>query len=170
MITKELNHYCAKIKQDKIPSLIGCFIADKIGRTLLKFEIFEGALEYFIKRDISNEEKKEEFDLELIPMFVTALEQFSEQINVQDLSGVNFCGTNIKMQALFNFNSYTVIFFLSPDFSLKSIENKISDYFINFFEKYKRDLNDKEKISTIHFRKSLEIPGKKWLNSLNQSL
>jgi hypothetical protein len=34
---------------DDLPPFIGCLIADKDGRTLLKYEIFSGALEFYLK-------------------------------------------------------------------------------------------------------------------------
>ena len=85
----------------KIPPFLGCFVADKNGKTLIKFEVFKGALDFFIKEGFNEGEKDNCLDIELIPMFISALERFSAEINIKDLSGFKLEGKNIKLQTFF---------------------------------------------------------------------
>ena len=62
--------------QQNLPPFIGCLIADKDGRCLIKLEIFEGALTYYLKNTM-NDDVEDGFDLDLIPMFIRAFERFS---------------------------------------------------------------------------------------------
>ena len=48
---------------------LGCFIADKNGKTLFKYEIYDEALDYFIKMDYQEESRNKHFDIELIPIY-----------------------------------------------------------------------------------------------------
>jgi len=130
---------------ESIPSIIGCFIADKAGKTLLTFELYEGALETFIRGppDLSIPPEEDngynEFDIELVPMFVSALEKFSQEINMRELSELKITGINLKMQT-FSYEKYTVTFFINPSVNLKPIEKKLRDYFKILFTKYKDEL------------------------------
>lgn len=129
---------------DSIPSFIGCFIADKAGKTLLTFELYDGALETYIRGppDISNppenDNRRGEFDIELVPMFVSALEKFSREINMRELSELKITGINLKMQT-FSYEKFTVTFFINPSVNLEPIEKKVREYFEILFSKYKEE-------------------------------
>ena len=151
------------------PPCLGCLISDKDGKTLFKYEVFEGALDFYLKKDIEEEEKKISFDVELIPMFISALERFSQEINIQDLAGFKLKGTNIKMHIIFCFNNYTVIFFLNPNINFKLIESRINNYFNFFFDVHMSDFNNVKKMCSRHFISHLELLGRVWLKDLNNS-
>ena len=122
------------IYEEKIPSFIGAFIADKDGRTLLSIELFENALEKFIGGIPSNEDAIP-VDLDLIPMFISALEKFSLELNIKDLSGFSLKGSNLKMN-IFGYEDFTVTFFMNPDININPVQNKIYNYFKNIFDEY----------------------------------
>jgi len=150
------------------PTFIGCMISDKDGKTIAIFEAFNGALEYFIKKDIKDIEKRMNFDIELIPMFICALELFSDQICIENLAGIKLKGTNIKMHSIFCFNQFTITFFLNPFIHIKPYENMICDYFSDLFEKYKEEFENMLKLSSNEIISQIELKGRKWLRELNE--
>ncbi len=156
-------------KKEPPPSFIGCLIADKDGKTLLTFEIFEGALESYLKQHLVGTEGRGagNLDIELIPMFISALEKFSQEINIRNLTGVKIKGTNLKMQT-FSYDKYTVTFFINPHLNIKSIEKKIKYYFKIIFDKYKKDLEISIKTGFVDNISHLNNLGREILKELNK--
>ena len=150
------------------PAFIGCMISDKDGKTIAIFELFKGALDYFIKKDIKDIEKRNNFDIELIPMFICALERFSDQICIENLAGIKLKGTNIKMHSIFCFSQYTITLFLNPFIHIKPYENVICDYFSDLFDKYLEEFQDVLKFSSNDFVSQIELKGRAWLRELNE--
>ncbi len=87
-------------------------------------------------------------DIELIPMFISALEKFSMEINIKDLSGFNLSGTNLNMQ-IFGYDNYTVTFFMNPNINKEVVESQIYIYFFNLFEDNKNLFKDAIRIGSI---------------------
>ena len=152
-------------KNDDLPPFIGCFIADKDGKTLLKFEIFSGALEFYLKKP-----REEIFDLELITMFLSAFERFSEQINFESMSGLNLTSNNLKMHSFFGFDRFTITFFVNPRIDMKLFEKVMKNYFDNLFEDNKNIFENFYKKGLILTISRLENEGSRWLNKLNKNL
>jgi len=156
------------IVEGKPPSVIGVIIADKDGISLLRFELFDDALNSFMTHSIPNDNTIIPFDIELIPMFVSALEKFSLELNIKDLTGFGLKGSNLKMH-IFGYENYTVTVFMNPNINLKAIENKINNFFKNLFED-NRDKFEKGiktgKVDDLFFL--MEI-GRNWLEQLNNS-
>ncbi|TXT67648.1 MAG: hypothetical protein BAJALOKI1v1_30009 [Promethearchaeota archaeon] len=152
----------------EIPLFIGCFIADKNGKTFLRTEIYNGALESFLREESSDDLESNPFDIELIPMFISALEKFSQEVNIQNLSGFDLKGINLKMK-IFNFDSFTVTFFTRASLNFKSIEYKIKKFFLNIFHKYKKEFISFQ--NTGHTAKDTDLSQKvkQWLLKLNES-
>ncbi len=148
------------------PPIIGFFIADKNGTIILTCELFDGALEYFIKRDIKNENTKKNFDIDLIPPFICALESFSDQICIENLTELKIKGTNIKIHTIFCFIQYTITFFLNPFFKIKPFENLICEYFFTLFEEHKTEFGEIYQPSSRELLSQIEYNGRKWLIDL----
>ena len=151
------------------PPFIGCMISDKDGKTIAIFELFKGALDYFIKKDIEDIEKRMNFDIELIPMFICALERFSDQICIENLAGIKLKGTKIKMHSIFCFSQFTITLFLNPFIHIKHYENLICDYYSDLFEKYVEEFEDVLKFCSNDFVSQIELKGREWLRELNDS-
>ncbi len=151
------------------PTFIGCVISDKNGKTVAIFELFKGALEYFIKQNIKDIEKRTNFDIELIPMFICALELFSDNICIENLEGIKLKGTNIKMLSIFRFSQFTITLFLNPFIRIKSYEKVISDYYSDLFEKFEEKFEDVLKFKPNDFISQIELKGREWLRELNES-
>ncbi|MCK4779532.1 MAG: hypothetical protein KAT57_05060 [Candidatus Lokiarchaeota archaeon] len=157
-----------KVKNDcSPPPFIGCLISDKDGIRIASFEVYKGALEFFIKKNMKDKSRCECFDVELIPMYFCALERFSEEINIQNVPCINLKGTNIILHSIFDLNHFTVIFFLNPFVHIKSYENLIHIYFKELYEEYKSEFQDIKKLSSIDFKNHLEILGMEWIRHLN---
>lgn len=177
IFTKDLNsnffgysdeiEYNLDLLHNIMPPIIGCFVADKNGKTLFKYEIFKGALDSYLKKDIENEERKNSFDVELIPMFISALERFSQEINIKDLRELKLKGSNIKVQTVFTFDNYSIIFILNPIVNLSLIEDRIKNYFNYLFNVYALDFKNFKKMSTINFISHLQLLGRIWLKEMN---
>lgn len=154
--------------KERVPSILGAIIADKDGISLLNIELFDNAIKNFISQNIPNDDTIIPVDLELIPMFISALEKFSLELNIQDLTGFSLRGSNLKIH-IFGYEDYTVTLFMNPDINLKAIEYKINNYFKRLFEDYK----DKFKMGIRSGRIDELFPikeiGRKWLDELNKS-
>lgn len=155
-----------RLSEIEVPPFLGCFLADKNGKTILKFEIFENALEYFLKKDLG-EDKKNCIDIELIPMFISALERFSAEINIKDLTGFKLEGKNIKLQTFFDFEEYSVIFILNPEVDIKYVEERIKTYFSFLFKVYHNEFKNFKLMSSTDYTSHLELIGRVWLKDLN---
>ncbi|MHA1293614.1 MAG: ADP-ribosylation factor-like protein [Promethearchaeota archaeon] len=149
------------------PPFIGCFIADKDGRTLLTLEIAEGALDRFLKGAPETLEEDDIMDIELIPMFISALEKFSKEINIEDLSGFNLKGSNLKMH-IFGFEKYTVTFFMNPDVNIKPFVKEIINFFNNLFEKHHDAFNFSVSTGSLDEISYLQKECDAWLHNLNE--
>ena len=148
------------------PPIIGFFIADKNGTIILTCELFDGALEYFIKRDIKDENTKINFDIDLIPPFICALESFADQMCIQNLAEIKLKGTNIKIHTIFCFSQYTITFFLNPFFKIKPFENMIIEYFFKLFEEHKTEFANIYHPTSKYLISQAELKGRGWLRDL----
>ncbi|MBD3215176.1 MAG: hypothetical protein GF311_21395 [Candidatus Lokiarchaeota archaeon] len=151
----------------EIPAFIGFFISDENGKTFSKAELYDGALKEFLANKDLRDLDDGEFDAELIPMFISALEKFSREINIKNLSGFNLEGINLKMY-IFNYDSFTITLFVHPDINLEVIEYKIKRFFSELFEKYEREFETF--LQTGKSSKGTEIKKKsrRWLEKLNE--
>jgi hypothetical protein len=163
-----LDNKMEDLALDRIPPVIGCLISDKNGKSIATFEICNNAIKQFLHKDKDNE-NGDPFELDLIPMFTSALKLFSEALNVQDLPRIEINGSNIKLHIMFYFEKFTVTFFLNPNTDFERLENPIEDYLTNLFEEFKYDLCDVNKISSKEFINSLEKIGWHWLLELNNN-
>jgi len=154
--------------EEKIPPFIGAFIADKDGRALIKLELFDDALEKFLITEQKKDSNTVRVDLDLIPMFISALEKFSIELNIQDLSGFGLKGSNLGMHIL-TYDKFTVTFFMNPNVNIEPIINKIDNYFRNLFEEYKSDFELSLKTGQIDVLFPLLKIGQKWFNDLNET-
>jgi hypothetical protein len=154
-----------KKENDDLPPFIGCLIADKDGKTLIKFEIFSGALDFYLKKP-----NEAPFDLDLIPMFLSAFERFSEQINFDSMSGLNLEASNLKMHSFFSFEKFTITFFVNPRINTNLFERTVKTYFSTLFEEYEYLFSNFYKRGSTLIVSRLEREGAQWLNALNKNL
>lgn len=156
-------------KDKKIPPFLGFFVANKDGLTLMKVELYNGNLLNYLQNGVLNEEKIEvKFDVDLIPMFISALEKFAQELNIQNLSGFNLKGTNLKMQ-IFGFDQFTVTLFSNPSVNVKNIDYKINNYFNELFDKYYGEFNTSIQSGDFSNLTVIEEDGVNWLKELNKS-
>jgi DNA-binding PadR family transcriptional regulator len=154
--------------EKKLPPFLGAFIADKDGRTLIKIELFENALEKYLITDVTNDPDTVPVDLDLIPMFVSALEKFSLELNIQDLSGFGLKGSNLGMH-IFSYDKFTVTFFMNPNVNIDPVVHKIDNYFKNLFEEYQGDFDISLNTGQIDPLFPLMDLGREWLQKLNDT-
>ena len=151
---------------EKKPSFIGAIVADKDGRTLLRLELFENALEKFILSSTNTDVDVVPVDIDLIPMFISALEKFSLELNIQDLNGFSLEGSNLQLK-IFGYVNYTVSFFMNSDININPVQIKIYNYFKNMFEQNKDDFEESLTTGQIDNLFPLVDKSRKWLEDLN---
>lgn len=169
--TKEITegeNYVKKMQKKNIPPFIGYFIANKDGMVLSTAEIEDGALHHYLGKEDEAGSEGHPFDIDLIPMFISALEKFSQEIHIKNFSGFNLMGSNLKMQ-IFDFGRFTVTVFSNPNINLKSIQYQIKNYFIELFKKYGEMLKKALKTGNVDEIAVLENVGKEWLKKMNES-
>lgn len=157
-----------KKKTNDIPPFIGCIISDDNGRICLKLEIEEGALAKYIsqvpsKKDI---DKNVKFDLSLIPMFISAIQKFAREVNIQNLASFNLKGSNLKMN-VFNYDKFLICIFMNPKTNFSYFKYQIIDYFNDLFEKYSKEFRKIATHGSLEGMIQLKKPGRIWLKKLN---
>ena len=141
MVITKSSIYCAEDfifsnespHQDKVPPVIGCLISDKDGKSIISFEVFKGAIQFFMKKNTQNDHEKKEMQIDLIPMYVSAIELLSQELNIQGLPGIDINGENLKLKILFTFERFTTTLFLNPVVEFSTIEDLIKTYLSNLF-------------------------------------
>ena len=152
---------------ESMPSFLGVFIADKDGKLLAKFEIEKGTLEKYLLPKTLKSEIQAGFDLDLVPMFISALEKFSLELNIQELTKLGLEGTNLKLR-VFGYEDYTVTLFLNPNINLESIEIKIKNFFENLFNEHQEKFKEASRTGNLDDLKLIEDIGRDWLRETNQ--
>jgi hypothetical protein len=154
--------------KERIPPFLGYFIANEDGLVLQKVELEEGILLKYLKNRFGDKEiiENDKFDVDLIPMFVSALEKFSNEINIKNLSGFSLMGTNLKMQIL-GFDQYTVTLFSNPNINIKNINYKIDNFFNNLFKMHRSEFKNAIKTGSFSEIQYLAEEGVNWLKQLN---
>ena len=153
--------------EDKIPPVIGCLISDKDGKAIVSFEVFKGAIQFFMKQKSHSHQEKKQFQIDLIPMYVSAIELLSHELNIQGLPGIDINGTNLKLKIIFTFKGFTATLFLNPNVDFTTIEDLTKTYLSNLFEEFDKELNNIKHVSSDEFINFLERVGLCWLIDLN---
>jgi GTPase SAR1 family protein len=159
----ETNYYETVLEKKEIPPFLGFMIADKDGKTLMTTEVYDGIFDKFFK----SEDQEIQTDYELIPMFISALEKFSSEINIQNLSGFKLKGTNIKMLT-YRYDLVTTTFFMNANTNVKSVKEEINDWFENLLNKNEKEFERSIYSGDISWLVQISNEGRKWLDELNQ--
>ena len=175
MVITKASIYCSEVfnfsnenpHQDQIPPVIGCLISDKDGKSIVSFEVFKGAIKFFMRKNNHTHQEDKEFQIDLIPMYVSAIELLSHELNIQGLPGLDINGDNLKVKVLFSFKDFTAVFFLNPTVNFASIEDLIKTYLSNLFEEFDHELKSAKDTSSNEFITFLERVGLCWLLDLN---
>jgi len=178
MVMTRTSIYCGEsyfnrpdsdITFDSIPPFIGCLISDKAGKLIVSFEVFEGAISHHIKKSNLNKQLEKSVNIDLIPMFVSAIEMLSEELNIQNLPEIEIKGSNIKLHILYCFDNFAITLFLNPRVDFKLVQNIVKNYLANLFDEFKSDFANIIKISSQEFISFLERLGWCFLFELNNN-
>ncbi len=162
------NSHDESLLLDNIPYFLGFIISDKDGRTLLNAESSESILHKILFSIKKADPTTISTDLDLIPMFISALEKFSIELNIHDLSGFDLSGSNLTLCVL-SYDIYNVIIFMNPDVNFKPFETRIRNYFSNIFEEYTQLFNKALKTGQTDILSPIIEDAKNWLDNLNKS-
>lgn len=142
-------------------NVLGFFMANKNGVPILKCEIEEGFFDQFLKNG------EDSLDTDLIPMFISALEMFSSQINIKDLSGIKFKGSNVNVQT-YSFGIVTVSLFFNSKTDIKSLKEHIYGYFEDLIQENIDKIEKTIKLGDLSDLYEVEKQGSKWLQEINK--
>jgi len=151
-----------KIKET--PPFLGFLLADRNGRILMNNEVYEGAFDIFLNDD-SDLDKKTELDL--IPMFISALEKFAEEINIQDLPGFKLEGSNLKIHTV-KYDLSTFCLFMRNDINFETVKVYVTDWVDNMMEVNKTQIERAIQTGIVMDSEQLKSETKKWLERLTQ--
>ncbi len=148
---------------ESLPPFIGFIMGDKAGKTLIVVEIEDNALKKFINP--SN--KSGTIEIDLIHMFISALEIFSNQLNIKDLPGFDLKGTNIKVHT-FNFELLTVTLFMKHDTNIKLFKSYIHIWLDKLITKYQKKMTITIRTGDLSYMSEIKREGIVWLKELNE--
>lgn len=154
------------IKNDEIPYFIGGFISDGKGKTILMFETEDQILEDLIKKNMHREKARASFDIQLIPMFISAIKKFSEELSIKDLSGLKLKGINMKMRIL-DYQGYCIILLLKPDTKISYLTNQIDNFFNQLINKNSEKFEQFTEKGYLNNTKKLETQCSRFFKNLN---
>ena len=112
--------------------LYGLIISDMYGKTLLSIETEPDSLNKAL-----NATNNDQFDIELIGMFLNALQMFSQEINIQNLSSFRVQGANLKISSISKQN-LTLTLFTSPKIEAGDLKEDFDNLFDLFLSKYEK--------------------------------
>lgn len=110
--------------------LYGIIISDSNGKTLLTVESEPDSL-----NNALNAAENNQFDIELIGMFLNALQKFSQEINVQKLENFRIKGANLKITSISR-KDLTLTLFTAPEVETGNIKEDFDSLFDSFLTKY----------------------------------
>ena len=116
--------------------LYGLIISDMHGKTLLSIETEPDSLNKAL-----NAANNDQFDIELIGMFLNALQKFSQEINIQNLSSFRVQGANLKISSISKKN-LTLTLFTSPKVKAGDLKEDFDNLFDLFLSKYEEYIPD----------------------------
>ena len=143
-----------------IPPFIGFLVSDKSGKLLFSTESEEGYFNKYLGITIQGE-------LDLIPPFVSALEQFSKEINLIDISDFKLKGRNLSIFVI-ELGELHIIFFLNPNTNFNPYKDEIIAYLSDFFETYKVQIDKAVKTGSIRGLSDFSEKTSPFLSQLNQ--
>jgi len=153
-----------KITNKKVPPFLGFFLADKDGKNIMTVELYEGVLEHFL-----TEKKSEDslFDIELIPMFISALEKFSQEINIEELAGFKLKGRNLNLH-IFSFDYFTFTVFTNPNINIKPIKEEIQNFLETLITDNQEAFNQVLNTGQLDIVSHLIDKSQIWIEHINQ--
>lgn len=167
--SKEIAYFSYNF--NKIPPIIGVIIADQFGNTLLVFE-YEDQTEGIYRpiKSYLSEDNKSLLEIDLISMYFSSFKAFAKQTNIQNLSNLEFHGSNIKVQIYFLFDKYMVILFLNSKVNLNLKEKtQLIQYFEDVLRKHGFEFKHFNASHSRKILRILEIKGRIWLKRLNKT-
>jgi predicted transcriptional regulator len=161
---KNFKNKIGKPKIEEIPPFLGFLIADRNGRTLMSTEVYDGAFNLFLQFGNDIEKRNE---LDLIPMFISALEKFAEEINIRDLPGFKLEGSNLKIHTV-KYEICTFCLFMRTDVNFETVKEYTLVWFDDLMEVHKSKIEMSIETGNMVYSQSLKEDTKNWLDKLTQ--
>lgn len=114
--------------------IYGLMISDSNGKTLLTVEKKPGILSQHL-----NSEHQEKFDLELVSMFINAMQKFCKEINVQNISGFGVKGGNLILSSLteiYRQTELTMTIISHPSINIELFKPDFLNLFHRFIDEF----------------------------------
>ncbi|MHA1679557.1 MAG: Rab family GTPase [Promethearchaeota archaeon] len=108
------------------PPFIGILFGDDSGKNLITVEAEKGIFNKFLGITEQNE-------LDLIPPFISAIENFSKELRVIDITDFKLKGKNLAIYVM-SFGNIHSIFFLNPNTNINEYKDEIISFLDEFFK------------------------------------
>ncbi|MHA1149700.1 MAG: hypothetical protein ACTSR8_15805 [Promethearchaeota archaeon] len=163
-IMEENYHGLAPEAEVPAPPIVGLFVADRDGKLLMLAEVIEGEILKYMGGVHYNSNT---FDLDLIPMFISALEKFSEEINITSLDGFKLKGGRLSM-FIYHLEIYTITVFTNPNINLKLIIKDVQNYLNKVIEQNSDTFYKATKRGDVSILSSIRGEIIEWIHDINK--
>lgn len=143
---------------------IGLLMCDNLGRTLVVSEAEEGV---FKEMFVQNEVSQKQYDIHLIPMFLSALRDFSKEISLIGDDDFHLRGEHFDM-SVFDHEGFTLILFTNSGVKLTTFRDEIHNFFKKFVKGKKELLEDVIKTGDMSRLAPLASEASRWIDQLNE--
>ncbi|MBD3187419.1 hypothetical protein GF325_11360 [Candidatus Bathyarchaeota archaeon] len=155
---KYLN-FQVKVKRDA-PPILGCIVADKIGRTLIATEAGDDIFNDYLGITYQGE-------LDLIAPFVSALEHFSKEIKIIDMGDFKLHGTFISLYVI-GFDNFLVIFFLNPNTNEDGLKKDLHQFISTLINENREIFEKALNLGSVNILMPMDEKIKDWLVATNE--
>ncbi|MFX0101085.1 MAG: hypothetical protein ACFFCS_16035 [Candidatus Hodarchaeota archaeon] len=144
-----------------VPPFLGFLLADELGRTIMAVDCELGGFRTHLGKDT-------DVEVELIPMFINALDNFSREIYVIDLNEFKLTGHNLTMY-IFGHETFMITFFLNPNVYLRHFEQEIQEFLISLINSNRELFDRAVRLGIVDHMEPLIEKSRGWLKSMNDN-
>ncbi|MBD3187417.1 hypothetical protein GF325_11350 [Candidatus Bathyarchaeota archaeon] len=141
------------------PPFIGILLSDTMGKNILTGECHAGAFNKYLGVTAQTE-------LDLIPPFISALEHFSKEIKVMDITDFKLKGKNLAIYVI-NIDQLFITFFMNPGTNISEYKTSMVEWLKAFIIQHEHVLQKAIDIGVLENTADLEIELNAWIDELN---
>ncbi len=162
-ILEENYHELRHPKDIKTPPFIAVFIVEEHGQMIMSAEVEKDIV---LKHIESTHFNKTNFDVDLIPLFISALLNFSNEINIANLDGFQLKGVTHTMNVL-KMSPYIVTYFTNPNINIKPIKSEFLEFINTLIENYEDDFDKVLHTYQVSILNDAKVETINWMKNLN---
>ncbi|MFX0137327.1 MAG: hypothetical protein ACFFDN_27055 [Candidatus Hodarchaeota archaeon] len=162
-ILEENYHELRHPEDIKTPPFIAIFIIEEHGQMMMTAEVEKGIV---LKHIGSAHFNKKDFDVDLIPLFISALLSFSNEINIANLDGFQLKGVNHTMNVL-KMSPFIITYFTNPNINIKPIKSEFLEFINDLIENYEEDFDKVLHTYQVSILNDAKVETINWMRNLN---